>query len=258
MQLFEQKYKVSSLIVNSSGRLGLYSLLNILQDCAWEHAHKIGHGHSETLGRNTFWVLTRQKVKMQRWLRWGEELTVRTWVRNPQTGSVVRDFQLIAGRDELIGEATTGWLLLDAETRRPTKQEMSKLIDPAFVADQRVAIDPVKIVVESQDEQRFEDLTTFEVRNSDLDVNRHVNNTKYAQWILDAIPVEWHQRFLLHEYDINFLAETHLKDQVLIQKCPQSDSADKLKQSLFRGIRMSDQKIVFVAKTFSTDQEISS
>lgn len=251
MDQFEQKYRINSLVLNSSGRLGLFAFLNLLQDCAWEHAHQIGHGYADTLQKKAFWVLTRQKIKMSRWPTWGENIHIQTWIREPSAG-VIRDFLCLDDQGNILGEATTGWLLLDSQTRRPFKEDLKNWIDPRFVAAQSVSIQPEKI----QTRDRFESLASFEVRNSDLDVNKHVNNTKYAQWVLDAIPREWHSRFQLLEYDINFLAETHLKDVVRIEQQFDGLEEDELKDSFFRGVRESDQKVVFTAKTKSRDLNV--
>lgn len=250
MQVFSRNYRINSLVLNSSGRLGLYAMLNILQDCAWEHAHQMGHGHGATAARNTFWVLARQKLEMSRWPKWGEELHIETWVRTPESSSVIRDFAIYDQKKVLIGEATTGWLLMDMTARRPTRLDPATIVDAGFVLDRQASIDPKKISMEGE----FEELTRFEVRNSDIDLNQHVNNTKYSQWVLDAVPMGWHQRFKLLGYEVNFLAETHLNDVISIEKMKLSvDKDTPTRWSTFRGVRGSDQKVVFTARTLATD-----
>ena len=52
------------------------------------------------------------------------------------------------------------------------------------------------------------------MRVSDLDVNSHVNNVKYTQWALDMMTERNHKEFVIKEYDINFLSETFLNDEL--------------------------------------------
>ena len=93
---------------------------------------------------------------------------------------------------------------------------------------------------------------TFQVRNSDLDVNGHVNNTRYAQWILDSIPLEAHAAYRLDEYEINFLAETNVGDTVVIERGEVEPSPTSPTRWQFQGRRMPDDKTVFVARLGAT------
>jgi len=65
--------------------------------------------------------------------------------------------------------------------------------------------------------QDLPEVARFEVRNSDLDVNGHVNNTRYAQWVTDTMTTDELARFAIDEYEVNFLAETGVGDTVIIE-----------------------------------------
>jgi acyl-ACP thioesterase len=155
---------------------------------------------------------------------------------------VVREFE-VSSNGKVIGAATTSWLLLDMETRRPLKRGVAEL-EANFRTDYRLPFDAPKIELS----QELVELTKFQVRNSDLDMNEHVNNTRYAQWVLDSIPLDWHHRFQLHEYEVNFLAETRANDVITIQK--KSGPIDERGPlwAEFQGLREADQKIVFSAR----------
>jgi acyl-ACP thioesterase len=56
----------------------------------------------------------------------------------------------------------------------------------------------------------------FPVRYSDLDLYDHVNNAKYMQWILDSYPEELLRRNEIVLFEINFLAEAKMGDEVAI------------------------------------------
>jgi acyl-ACP thioesterase len=251
-KLWTAKYEINSLLVNSQRRLGLYSLLNLLQDIAWLHATHLGHGYENVLEKKMSWVLTRQKVVMTTWPKWGETLEIRTWLRPMQPPFVVREFEILQN-DQVIGSASTSWLMIDIETRRPLKRGVSEL-DEYFRTDYRLPFDAPKIVLH----EGQQNLATFQVRNSDLDLNEHVNNTRYAQWILDSIPMEWHRAYLLHEYEVNFIAETRSGDHITIQKSDEGTEVEKAEASRwveFRGWRESDQKTVFSARMLISRNE---
>lgn len=229
---WSQIYQVYSFLVSRQGRLSLYGLLNLLQDIALEHAQAIGFGWRESLERKTFWVLTRQKVVMREWPRWNDEIKIETWIRPTDGAFVVRDFFLFDAQGVLIGEATTSWLRLHADTHKPMREPLTDF--PA--GSGRCSFDAEKVAI------RHAGLTTlgrFEVRNSDIDGNQHVNNTRYSQWILDAIPIAAHGQHVLDEYNVNFLSETRLGDTIEVQA--------SIDDGYYQGLRVSDKKIVFSA-----------
>jgi hypothetical protein len=51
--IWYQRYNVNTFLVNPKKKLGLYGLLNLLQDAAWIHATHLGHGYENMLRDNT-------------------------------------------------------------------------------------------------------------------------------------------------------------------------------------------------------------
>jgi acyl-ACP thioesterase len=154
----------------------------------------------------------------------------------------VREFEIVAG-DRKFGECSTSWLIIDAQTRRPTKIDRE-----AFRKNARtegcLAIEAGKITPQTG----LKPVATFQVRNSDLDVNGHVNNTRYAQWIVDSLTTEEHTNCRLDEYEVNFLAETHVGDTVVVERAEIEPSPTSPARWQFQGRRMPEDKVVFVAR----------
>ncbi|KHD87698.1 MAG: hypothetical protein OM95_13190 [Bdellovibrio sp. ArHS] len=242
--LWTEKFHITSLLVNPLGRLGLYGALNLLQETAWMHAEKLGFGMSDMDKDGMFWVLTRQSLRMKTWPRFGENISVQTWLRPPEGAFVAREFALLDSQNNEIGLCTTSWLALDRRTKKilPSQQ----LRDwSALTQSRATGLIAEKIPVTGE----YEKLAKYRVRNSDLDINQHVNNTKYAQWILDAIPYELHKALRLKSYSVNFLAETHLGDEVQVDRSCSSTSVEIASEgsTAYRGVRLSDGKVLFTA-----------
>lgn len=243
--VFKKEYEVNSLLVNFRGQLGLYAILNLLQDIAWSHANVLGLGYESISKQSLIWVLTRQKLVMNKWPKWGEKISIETWIR-PHDLYALREFSVYKN-DELIGESTTSYVTLNSETRRPVKFDRSGFTNYGTRA---LEISAEKIPVMAE----YQNLISFKVRNSDIDINKHVNNTRYAQWLLDSIPQEWHSGFDLHEYEVNFLAETKLGDEIALVKNPEMENPPKTRWTNFQGIRSSDQKVVFTSRVNITQK----
>ncbi|MDE2184339.1 MAG: acyl-[acyl-carrier-protein] thioesterase [Alphaproteobacteria bacterium] len=233
--VWTQTYEVNTIVLDDRKRLGFVGLLNLLQDAAWIHARALGWGYEDLIRRGTIWVLARQKVLMDGRPLWGDTVTIRTWGR-PASGAIaVREYEIAAGGRKL-GECTTSWLILDAATRRPHKFDHAAF-NQVCRTDGLLAIEARKIT--PRDDLKAVD--SIRVRNSDLDVNGHVNNTRYAQWILDSMAPEELAALEIADYEVNFLAETRVGDTIVIER----GEADGALQ--FQGRREADAKPAFAA-----------
>jgi medium-chain acyl-[acyl-carrier-protein] hydrolase len=243
--IWTRNYDVNTIVLDDQKWLGLFGLLNILQDIAWLHAKHLGWGYETLVDRGTAWVLVRQKLVMADWPVWGDVVEVRTWPRGVVGAMAIREFEIVAG-DRKFGECSTSWLIIDAQTRRPTKIDRE-----AFRKNARtegcLAIEAGKIAPQTG----LKPAATFQVRNSDLDVNGHVNNTRYAKWIVDSLSPEEHAGFRIEEYEVNFLSETLVGDVVEIERGELVPSAP----CPFQGRRTRDDKPVFTARLSVTPRQ---
>ncbi len=239
-QVWVEKYKIASYLVNIQGRAGLYAILNLIQDVGWLHAV-----HLEVkLPKNLGWVFTRQKLIMHEWPAWNETVILKTWLRPPASDSFLfRDYEILIG-EKKIGECTSTFAVMDMSTRKLAPQDWAQF-PTIWNTDHQSHQAAEKI----QAAEEVEELAQFQVRNSDIDLNQHVNNTKYAQWILDSIPIDIIKNSgRLHSYEVNFLAETKSGDQVNVQKSKHDMVEGDLSVTQFQGLRAKDNKLVFTAK----------
>jgi len=56
----------------------------------------------------------------------------------------------------------------------------------------------------------------FSVKYSDLDLNKHVNNMKYLQWVLDTYPIDHSTNKNIKSLEINYLSESFPGDNIRI------------------------------------------
>jgi acyl-ACP thioesterase len=238
--VWTQIYEVNTIVLDSRKRLGLAGLLNLLQDAAWIHASHCGWGYEDLIRRGTIWVLARQKLVMSDWPHWRDVVTVRTWGR-PTTGALaLREYEILVGEKKL-GECTTSWLILDYATRRPQKIDRAAH-DAVCRKDGFLAIEAQKIALRGD----LKPAATFAVRDSDLDVNGHVNNTRYAQWATDSLAPEVLATLRFSEYEVNFLSETRVGDNVVVERSG-FEPANGLLRCQFQGRRAAEKKPLFVA-----------
>ncbi len=241
INIWQTEFQVSSFLVDANRRLGLYGLLSLMQESAWSHASHLGFGYARTRESGGSWVVARQRVEMERWPRWEEAVTVRTWLRPPGAVLVTRDFEFLVA-DQSVGYASAHWLTIDHRSRKPTRIPFPD--NPAlFRQEEHLTFDPFKIEIL----ETLRSLTEFEVRHSDLDMNGHVNNVRFSQWVLDTLPPTAHSIYSLQSYQVNFLNEARPGDIIEILG-PDLSSARPGVEIPFQGRRKTDGRIIFVTR----------
>lgn len=203
-QSYKYTTNIDSRDVDGRGQCRASALLGHMQEAATQAAEYGGFGREVIMGRhNGFWMLTRMWYRIDRPLRWNEELTVHTWHRGAKGAVSYRDYDLYV-EDERIGEGVSAWVLADVDTHKLIRltavTEMAETHGGELRKEK--TLNKLKAPAELETvEQRV-------MRYSDTDINGHVNNTRYADFACDAlrmdkIPAE---RFLA-EMQIGYLAE---------------------------------------------------
>lgn len=247
--IYEKDYKINSLNMNTNKKLGLVGILGILQDVTGEHALRLGFGYEELRKRGFFWVLVRQKLRINSWPNWNDLVLVKTWTKPVFGIYAIREYEIFVNNQK-IGDCSTTWMILDSETRKPKKIENSdNLFRPR--TDYSLDYSAEKVNIPNE----MNSIKTFEVRISDLDMNNHVNNIKYTQWILDSIPFAYHQRFMTKEYEINFSGETFLDDKIETISNIEKLESNKNHEVFFKVNRVTDSKTVFTARILTKEFE---
>ena len=80
-------------------------------------------------------------------------------------------------------------------------------------------------------------------------MNSHVNNVKYTQWALDMMTERNHRDFIIKEYDINFLSETFLGDELqgFKSKGQYLDEAHRLVETYLYAQKIGGAKPAFIS-----------
>lgn len=236
--IFTSTYAVNTLVIQANKQLALTGLLGMLQDAAWKHADELGFGYTDLSYQSLFWVLSRQHVYMKRWPVWGETIKLVTWPAGTEGIFAKREFEIWVD-EEYCGCCSTDWLMVDVNTKRPAKPSFK----PGTVFGERLTAHVLtrKLTMPEQ-MYPFGELT---VKRSDIDVNYHVNNVKYAQWLFDYLPKEIADK-TIGQYEVNFLAEASLDDEIVLTSNLEED--ESLHQLTCSATRKRDGKNVFIAQ----------
>lgn len=198
--------------VGPGGKINLMAIGQFLQEAAGNHAAQKKLGFHGMMAINRFWVLNRMKIEMYSWPKWNDETHVHTWVKDFRGPFSHREFHLLDSNNQKLGAASTLWVALDSNSRRPVRMdtELSAFIhfpDDAALPSPPEKIAPIEAGVW---------VSHYSALHSDLDIIGHVNNTVYLRWITDSFSDEFRKENSLSSIEINYLGETHLHDEVSI------------------------------------------
>ncbi len=206
-----QQFKINSYEVDKSAVARLTSIANYLQEIAYNHANELGVGFHTLLDQKMVWVLSELYIEMDNYPVWDEIITVETWPRPFERLFANRDFRITDKKGILIGWATTKWLVLDNERDRPVRPDESHFAFPL-----RTDLSFEKSPEMNIPDVGFRIAYSRKVSYSDLDVVGHVNNVKYIEWALDALPSDLLDNYSIKTFSVKYLHEARKGDEICI------------------------------------------
>lgn len=179
-------FRVGHSEVGAHGRMRVVNAVNRFQDIAGEHADSLGLGVRDLISKGYTWVLYQMRLTFSRIAVAGEELTIRTWYRPERNLYSLRNFSMEDGCGKRLMFAESSWVVLDLKKGRPVR--LSAAMPASYEKNRAEDFSTGFTEVPELDDADTEIL--FNVRLHDLDINRHVNNARYLEWALEAIPME--------------------------------------------------------------------
>jgi len=210
--VWTDQYLVTSYDVDVHGKTPLPAIARFFQETAYNHANHLEFGYEHLKSKNLFWVLSRLSIRMEKYPSWRDHISIRTWAAGIDRLFALRDFLVFDEQGQTLGRATSSWLILDQEKRRPQRQDLLKERSRFFPKERVLEENAAKIPFVENARVGY----PFPVRYSDLDLYNHVNNARYMQWIIDGFPIDILYRYRLTHFEINFLAEARMGDQIVI------------------------------------------
>lgn len=193
--------------VDAYGYVKLKAVLDYLQEAAANHADNLGCGMRFLLANKKMWVLSRLKLKFEEKLKLGGQYTVKTYPMNFKKLFASREFVISDSRNIPLVYGSSFWLLLAADTMRPLRPA-ENLPDFPDNSDQPEFYSEIDKISQAPEIIQENPIFTTTIRDSQIDLNRHLNNAEYASMIHDAVAEIIKRTPHFAEVQINFLAAT--------------------------------------------------
>lgn len=180
----EKDYRLRWMDFDRYGRIQPTTLLDIFQDLATAQAEDMGIGRDAMMAKGVFWVIVRMKLEIVKAPEYYQVVKVRTWPHTPTRFSFLRDFSVRDEDGELLVKASSEWVLMDAESRKFASVKDYYDGPNDFYEDRSFERKPRKV---HDFEQGNLPVYTVVPSYSDIDLNGHVNNARYANYVIDAL-----------------------------------------------------------------------
>lgn len=200
---YEKEYELHYYDVDKNLKGNMSTIINILSDIGTRQSQELGSGMKSLSEHNMSWVFYNYHVKILRNPMYGEKLKVKTEAAGFKKFYALRNYEIKDSSGNVIVIANAIFLLINLEKRRMMRIPAEQYEIYGVEGDMKEEFKIPRL--EELTKYKYED--TFKVRYSDIDANQHVNNTKYIDWAIEALPEEIVNNYSLDEIKVTFEKE---------------------------------------------------
>jgi len=208
-KIWTEKYRIHSYEVDLRANATLPVLCQFIQESAWRHAEHLGFGFSSLKEQKLVWVLARQFVRLDAFPKWGDTIEIDTQPLGVDKLFFFREFRLRDEKNNEFGFGMTAWFVMDLNKRRPQRPD-KYFADRLNALKAGIVEKPARLAAQNE----IDSFKNIQVGYLDLDVNEHVNNVRYLEWMLDALPLDFLKSHFIRKMEINYLAEAQYGDNI--------------------------------------------
>ena len=206
--IYIKEIEVSPVAVDQFGRLKASRMLAYLQEVAGDHSAILGTDQKALTDKNLFWAVIRHRVQITRLPGSGEKLRLETWPMPTTRTAYPRSTIAYDERGNECFRSISLWILMDAGTRSMVLPGKSGVQVSGLLRGCELQTPSSMLPREMGEmEERI-------VRYTDLDINGHMNNCRYLDWIEDLLPSKFHESHELREFTLCYMSEVRENEPV--------------------------------------------
>jgi len=197
---YTEELKIYTHYTDFNGRLSTKFLCDLFNDVANEQTLHLHFDVGTLRAQGLTWMLHKLHVQVGRLPLKGENVTLETWPSGTDRLFAFRDFNLLASDGERLVEASSEWMVIDLQRRRPVRlpavvmevAQRSGEVTPCL----QFTLDARNFPVEVEQE------CPFSASYSSIDFNKHVTQAAYVGWVIDSLPFDFLKQHELRELEI--------------------------------------------------------
>ncbi len=231
---YEEEFEVTAHMTDADDVCRASEILRFLQEAANRQLEHFGPTAAQLYEQKRAFFLSRISIDIERPLHAYDRVLANSWPCTSSHGAVFdRDYALFHKTPDRVipaASAVSQWALVDVDTRKLLRVEDSEIF---YACADTVSVSiPLRFRIPK--DAVLEDAGKKEILYSDVDKNRHMNNTHYPDLYCDRLPMDGMR---VASFAIVFLKEAPLGETIRVTR---TISPDENGLYYFRTYRTSD------------------
>lgn len=225
-QVYHFEHELMYYECDQTGQLSVEMLVNLLIAASEKQNRQLGFDEDAAQQFNGGWVILNYDAEIMGDLpQVGDQISIDTRVVAFNRFFVLREWQLLDPAGQCLAKIRGLFAFMDLDKRRmaPIPDALMGPYLPEAVKRLPRLKSPAK-----QERDNNWDMQDYHVRYYDIDANRHVNNARYFEWLLDPLPAN----FLLHHrvksFQMNYHREVRMDEDIQSYVSPVVEEQDGL------------------------------
>ena len=199
---YQMKMKIPFDMADMNGHIKLPDVILLSLQVSGMQSIELGVSDKDILEEhNLVWIITEYDIEVVRLPRFAEEITIKTEALSYNRLFCYRRFTIYdeAGQDLIHMMAT--FVLMDRDSRKV------HAVEPEIVAPYQSEFS--KKLLRGPKYQSLENPISkdYHVRFYDLDMNGHVNNSKYLDWIFEVMGADFLTHYIPKKINLKYVKE---------------------------------------------------
>ncbi len=209
--IYTKTFTLESLHCDRFGSCKPSALSYFVQEAAGEHCQLLNVSWDTLQEKHLFWAILRHRIQITRLPENGETIRLETWPMPTTRTAFPRSVIAYDEKGQEVFRSISLWVLMDPDTRSMVLPGKSGIIVDGILRGTELSV-PGSLVPGVLSDSR-----SRSVAFTDLDVNGHMNNARYLDWIWDLLPSGFHAQHKPKEITLCYLAEAREGEQLQLQ-----------------------------------------
>ena len=199
--IYRQQFHIDPVAVDRFGRLKPSMLLLYAQEVAGHHSDLLHFTYDTLASKGLFWAVIRNRVQITRLPREHETITIETWPMPTTRTAYPRSTVAYDEQGRELFRSVSLWVLMDLNNRSMILPGKSGVDIEGMLNGTELAT-PRSLLPRPMENRR-----SRSVCFTDLDLNGHMNNTRYLDWLMDLLPSDFHRDHPVKDFTLCYMNE---------------------------------------------------
>ncbi|GGE38197.1 acyl-ACP thioesterase domain-containing protein [Streptococcus himalayensis] len=201
-QIYQMQMKIPFDMSDVNGNIKIPQLILLSLQVSEMQSESLGISDQDLLEKHQLvWIVTDYEMILHRLPAFGDEIRIETEALSYNRLFCYRRFTIFDRDGEVLVEMLASFVMMNRETRKVQPVDGDLLAPYQSSFDKKVIRGPKYPATEMLEQKEFQ------IRFYDLDMNGHVNNSKYLDWIFEALGVAFLTSHVPRKINLKYVKE---------------------------------------------------